>query len=85
MQASIHITKERFMKTNVGSTDRVLRILVGLVLIGLAATDTVGLWGWIGIVPLLTGIFRFCPAYAVFGVSTCPKEPPREEAQQEGK
>ncbi len=72
------------MKVNVGSTDRVLRILVGLVLIGLAATDTVGLWGWIGIVPLLTGIFRFCPGYALFGMSTCPKEAPAEEAQKDG-
>jgi hypothetical protein len=76
---------EHIMKTNVGSTDRVLRILVGLVLIGLAATDTVGLWGWIGIVPLLTGITSFCPAYAMFGVSTCPKEPPEEKAKKEEK
>ena len=62
------------MKINVGSTDRVLRIVIGLVLIGLAATDTVGMWGWIGIVVLLTGVFRFCPAYAMFGMSTCPME-----------
>ena len=60
------------MKFNVGSTDRVLRIIAGLVLIGLAATGTVGVWGYIGIVPLLTGIFKFCPAYAIFGLSTCP-------------
>jgi len=56
------------------STDRVLRIIAGLVLIGLAATNTVGIWGYIGIVPLLTGIFKFCPAYAIFGLSTCPME-----------
>jgi len=62
------------MKFNVGSTDRVLRIIAGLVLIGLAATNTVGIWGYIGIVPLLTGIFKFCPAYAIFGLSTCPME-----------
>jgi len=62
------------MKFNVGSTDRVLRIIAGLVLIGLAATGTVGVWGYIGIVPLLTGIFKFCPAYAIFGLSTCPME-----------
>ena len=62
------------MKFNVGSTDRVLRIIAGLVLIGLAATGTVGVWGYIGIVPLLTGIFKFCPAYTLLGLSTCPME-----------
>ncbi len=62
------------MKINVGSTDRILRIIVGLVLVGLAASGTVGIWGWIGVVPLLTGTFKFCPAYAMFGMSTCPME-----------
>jgi len=62
------------MKFNVGSTDRVLRIIAGLVLIGLAATGTVGVWGYIGIVPLLTGIFKFCPAYTLLGLNTCPME-----------
>jgi len=42
------------------------------VLIGLAATGTVGAWGWIGVLPLLTGIIGFCPAYTIFGMSTCP-------------
>ena len=60
------------MKTNVGSIDRILRIVAGVVLITLAATGTIGIWGWIGIAPLLTGIFRFCPAYSLFGMSTCP-------------
>lgn len=60
------------MKLNVGGIDRVLRIIVGLMLIALAATNTVGLWGYIGIMPLLTGIFRFCPAYGLLGVNTCP-------------
>ena len=60
------------MKINIGGIDRVLRIIVGLVLIGLAATNTVGWWGWIGVVPLLTGIFRFCPAYTLLGANTCP-------------
>ena len=59
------------MKTNVGGLDRILRILVGLVLIALAATGTVGAWGWIGIVPILTGTLRWCPAYLPFGLSTC--------------
>jgi len=59
------------MKINVGNTDRVLRISAGLLLIVLAATGTVGVWGYIGIVPLLTGIFRFCPAYPLLGMNTC--------------
>ncbi|SEQ18326.1 YgaP family membrane protein [Giesbergeria anulus] len=64
------------MKTNIGGVDRILRIVVGLVLIGLAATDTVGWWGWIGVVPLLTGVFRFCPAYTLLGINTCPLNKP---------
>ena len=72
-------TKEHTMKVNVGSTDRMLRIIAGLVLIGLAATDTVGVWGWIGVVVLLTGVFKFCPGYAIFGMSTCAKETPQEK------
>ena len=59
------------MKCNVGGIDRILRILVGLALIALAATNTVGVWGWIGVVPLLTGIFKFCPAYTLLGLKTC--------------
>ena len=60
------------MKSNVGGIDRVLRIVVGLVLIGLAATDTVGWWGWLGVVPLLTGLAGTCPAYSLLGMNTCP-------------
>ena len=60
------------MSINVGSWDRVLRVVVGLVLIGLAATGTVGLWGWIGVVPVATGLFGFCPAYSLLGIKTCP-------------
>ena len=60
------------MKHNVGGIDRTLRIVVGLVLIGLAATGTVGLWGWIGVVPLLTGLAGACPAYKLLGMNTCP-------------
>lgn len=59
------------MNTNVGTVDRLLRIVAGLVLIALAATGMVGAWGYIGIVPLLTGLFRFCPAYTLLGMNTC--------------
>lgn len=59
------------MKANVGGVDRVLRVVVGLALIGMALANVIGVWGWIGVVPLLTGIFGFCPAYLPFGLSTC--------------
>lgn len=59
------------MKPNVGGIDRTLRIVVGLALIGLAATGTVGLWGWVGVVPLATGAIGWCPPYALFGWNTC--------------
>jgi len=65
-------SKEIKMKTNEGTIDRVLRVIAGLVLVGLAATGTVGVWGWIGIMPLLTGIFGYCPAYSILGLNTCP-------------
>lgn len=60
------------MKTNEGTIDRALRILAGLVLIALAATGTVGVWGWIGLVPLATGLIGWCPAYTLLGINTCP-------------
>jgi len=60
------------MKANVGGIDRILRIVVGLVLIALTLTGTIGVWGWIGVVPLATGAFSFCPLYPLLGFSTCP-------------
>lgn len=60
------------MTPNVGTIDRVLRIAVGAALIGLAAFGVVGVWGYIGLVPLATGLFRFCPAYTLLGIRTCP-------------
>ena len=60
-------------KTNVGSADRILRIVVGLALIALAVMGKIGVWGYIGIVPLLTGLLRTCPAYSLLGVNTCPR------------
>ena len=59
------------MKTNVGGIDRILRIVIGLVLIGLTVTGTIGAWGWLGIVPLATGAIGWCPPYAIFGWNTC--------------
>lgn len=59
------------MKQNIGSLDRILRVVLGLVLIGLAATGKVGVWGWVGVVPLATAAIGWCPLYALFGWSTC--------------
>lgn len=59
------------MTRNVGSLDRGIRIAAGLVLIGLTVAGTIGIWGWIGIVPLATGLAGWCPAYLPFGLSTC--------------
>ncbi len=59
------------MKLNVGGLDRALRVIAGLALIALAVTGTVGLWGYIGIVLVLTGAVGFCPAYPILGINTC--------------
>ena len=60
------------MKANVGGVDRIARIVIGLALIAMAATGMVGAWGWLGVVVLATGVFRFCGAYALLGINTCP-------------
>ena len=60
------------MKTNEGSIDRILRIVAGLVLVALTLTGTIGAWGWIGVVPIITGALGWCPAYTLLGISTCP-------------
>jgi Protein of unknown function (DUF2892) len=62
------------MQTNEGTIDRVLRVVAGLALIGLAATGNVGVWGWIGVVPLATGLIGWCPAYTLLGFRTCPMQ-----------
>lgn len=59
------------MKVNVGGADRILRIVVGLALILLVLSGQIGAWGWLGVVPLATGLFRMCPLYSVFGMNTC--------------
>ena len=60
------------MNVNVGTVDRVVRIVAGIVLIGLAVAGTIGPWGYIGVIALLTGFLRVCPAYSLLGISTCP-------------
>ncbi|SIQ41807.1 Protein of unknown function [Aromatoleum tolulyticum] len=60
------------MNANVGGIDKILRIVAGLVLIGLAIMGIGAPWTWIGVVPLATGLMGWCPAYSIFGVNTCP-------------
>lgn len=62
------------MKHNLGTIDRALRIGAGTALIGLSIAPAIDLWGYLGIVPLLTGLLGACPAYALFDVSTCMSE-----------
>jgi hypothetical protein len=67
---------EKDMTQNVGSVDRVVRILAGLALIAATLLGLVGAWGWLGVIVLATGLFRICPAYLPFGFSTCPAKTP---------
>ena len=60
------------MQTNVGTIDRILRAVIGLALIALTLAGTIGVWGWIGVVPLLTTALGFCPLYTMLGFSSCP-------------
>jgi Protein of unknown function (DUF2892) len=62
------------MKVNVGSVDRILRAIAGLVLIGLTVTGMIGIWGWAGVILLATAVFSFCPAYGLMGIKTCKSD-----------
>jgi hypothetical protein len=59
-------------RTNVGGFDRIVRIVLGLVLIALVFMGPKTPWGWVGVVPLVTGLLRTCPLYSLVGFSTCP-------------
>ena len=59
------------MNKNVGGIDRIIRIVAGVALIAAAATNAIGVWGYIGVVPLLTGLMGWCPPYAILGFNTC--------------
>ena len=60
------------MKSNVGGIDRILRVVIGLALIALTLTGTIGAWGWIGVVPLATGLLNFCPVSVSYTHLTLP-------------
>ncbi|MEQ9544530.1 MAG: DUF2892 domain-containing protein [Marinobacter sp.] len=65
------------MSCNMGTTDRVLRAVVGVVLIALVFIGPQSVWGWIGVVPLVTALFGRCPAYSLIGINTCKVKSPR--------
>lgn len=58
------------MRANIGKVDRALRIIVGLVLIGLSLSGVIGWWGWLGIIALVTAFVGFCPLYAMLKINT---------------
>ena len=62
----------KLLPVNEHPVERGLRIVLGLALVGLAAAGTVGAWGYVGAVPLLTGLLGSCPLYTLLGLSTCP-------------
>ena len=61
---------------NIGSADKIARLVVGALLIVLTLTGTIGLWGWIGVVPIATALMNWCPAYTLLGIKTCPASNP---------
>jgi len=62
------------MKVNVGTPDRIVRLVVGLGLVGWAALGGGPVWAYVGIVPILTATFRICPLYSLVGINTCPNK-----------
>lgn len=61
------------MTRNMGSADRIIRGIVGVVLLALVFVGPQTAWGWIGVVPLATALMGNCPAYSIFGIKTCKK------------
>ena len=62
------------MNKNIGNPERAIRVGGGLLLVVLAATGTVGIWGYLGVIPMATGLIGWCPPYAMFGINTCAKK-----------
>ncbi len=59
------------MKLNEGTVDRILRVLVGIIVLSLAFVGPKTPWAYLGVIPLLTGAIGFCPLYAILGINTC--------------
>lgn len=67
----------RFNGINEGTLDRALRIVLGLALVSLTFLGPKSAWGYLGIIPLITGLVGFCPLYRALGITTCPMRPTR--------
>lgn len=67
------MNNDKIVKTNEGGLDRGLRVLAGVVLLGLAVTGVLGPWAYLGVVLLATGVLGWCPLYRVLGINTCPR------------
>ena len=68
------------MAQNVGSADKIARIVVGALLIVFALMGMIGWWGWIGVIPIVTALIGWCPAYMLLGIKTCPTSNPPNPA-----
>ncbi len=62
------------MTRNMGNVDRAVRVVLGIILIALVFVGPKTPWGWLGLIPLATAIFGYCPPYAIFGINTCGKD-----------
>lgn len=60
------------MTINEGAVDRIVRVVAGLVILSLAFVGPKSAWGYIGLLPIATGLVGYCPAYSLFGINTCP-------------
>lgn len=69
------MSEKAVLKTNVGAADRLVRIMIGLALIAIVFVGPQTPWGWVGIIPLVTGLARTCPAYRLLGMDTCGERP----------
>jgi len=59
-----------FLENRMGNTDRAIRVLIGVILITNVFIGLTTVWGWLGIIPIATGLFSFCPLYTILGIST---------------
>jgi len=59
-----------FLENRMGNTDRAIRVLIGVILITNVFIGLTTVWGWLGIIPIVTGLFSFCPLYTILGIST---------------
>jgi hypothetical protein len=58
------------MTQNIGDIERIVRVLAGLILVGLTLSGHIGVWGWLGLVPIATGLIGWCPPYSLLGINT---------------